>query len=151
MAENDDQVTTDARGPMLAFYIGKSTSHASFVVAGVFGLYSLLRLFTYNLWQWWVLAYIALFLINLYSFANFAYYGKLADILRGDLDKDKRITEIINRVEVKGPFQYIRRFKIGFMDKMEWRKYLIFASLWIISTFVPLIARLLTLTCTSLP
>jgi hypothetical protein len=136
----------DARESALAFYTGKANSHASFVVAGMFGMYSILSLFTNNYWYLWFSAYVALVLFDLYAFANFAYYGKSADFLRTDMDRDNKIGKIIEHCAEteRGFFLRIRSLR-DFMDRNECRKYLILAIIWIFSVIVPLLVRLLTL------
>jgi len=76
---------------LLDFYSDRATTHASFVVAGTFGFYTIL--FANEHFDQciqsrvvFLLACLALITINVYSFLNFGYYATLADITKVRLE-----------------------------------------------------------------
>ena len=72
---------------LLDFYSDRATTHASFVVASVFGIYTILLSHNGLLPLWiWMLSYLALQVIMGYSFHNFRYYAVFADIIRRRLE-----------------------------------------------------------------
>jgi len=71
---------------LLDFYSDRATAHASFVVAGTFGIYAVL--FAYDAFgqtvfsRWvFIIVYVALLLVNIYSFLNFGYYSGLSHLV----------------------------------------------------------------------
>jgi hypothetical protein len=71
---------------LLTFYSQRANAHASFVVAGMFGIYAVVfnmdKICPLAFW----LSYVALLIIDLYSFLNFSFYTTQADILRRRLE-----------------------------------------------------------------
>jgi hypothetical protein len=68
---------------MQDFYSKRAAAHASFFVASVFGLFTVLRLIDnmyYSFWSKTVLAlvYVSLWIMGIYSFLNFSFYASIA-------------------------------------------------------------------------
>jgi hypothetical protein len=80
---------------LLDFYSDRATTHASFVVAATFGLYTILFSMNGNIPKTIlsiiviVVVYSLLVLLDIYSFFNFGYYAMLANITKTELEEAK--------------------------------------------------------------
>ncbi len=77
---------------LLDFFSDRATTHASFVVATTFGLFTILFSLTNIPKTFWAIivigiTYFALLGLAIYSFLNFGYYAILADITKEELKR----------------------------------------------------------------
>ena len=126
---------------LLDFYSDRATAHASFVVAGIFGLYAVL--FGNSMLPRWLFisVYLALLVIDGYSFMNFGYYAKLAYIVRVKLE-GQHVEEYGEEMESKLKegswiFYTFKRFKHELFHGK--RRFLGFLFLWSIAVILPFV------------
>lgn len=125
---------------LLDFYSDRATAHASFVVAGVFGIYSVLFAGKSLDPMVLCLVYAALVIFDIYSFLNFGYYATLADIVKvklanGHFQKyERELTK-----ELKARSRYLYWFKMSRRGMKGKPKLLIFFLLWILAVLLPFI------------
>lgn len=131
---------------LLDFYSDRATAHASFVVAGMFGIYTVVFArahFGQGIWSLviFIAVYIGLVLIDLYSFMNFGYYATLAYIVRIKLE-GQRVEEYTKEMESKLKersriFYTFKRFKHGRFYGT--RRFLGLFCLWSIAVILPFV------------
>jgi hypothetical protein len=133
---------------LLDFFSDRAGAHASFVVATVFGIYTLL--FAHDKLPLWVffLAFFTLQVFAVYSFLNFGYFATRADIIRERLEDcacmqaeirdilDKRLEEKSSRLYY--PFRWFKHVLGG------WKKYLFLMLTWSLATILPFFSILAT-------
>lgn len=126
---------------LLDFYSDRATAHASFVVATIFGMYTLLFGYNYEALPFpiFFLAYLALLVIAVYSFLNFGYYASLAFEIRHQLEGHHR--DAIKKAMQKGLekrhrlYNWFRWFRSGIDYKSA--KYMLLLVLWISAIVIP--------------
>lgn len=130
---------------LLDFYSSRAIAHASFVVAGIFGIYSILSLTTKNYMILYIPPFVALLIIDFYSFLNFSLYAEYADRIKeklecrckglGITEKDRRSLSFISRLflRVKGVFL------VGTL------KHVFLLLLWLTAVILPLFIRIVIL------
>jgi len=100
---------------LLDFYSDRATAHASFTVAGIFGIYAVLFATDGLPPKAFLVAYVALLIINVYSFLNFGYYALLADIVRDKLENKLEDNlefgrQVAKELKVRSP-HFFKKFK----------------------------------------
>jgi hypothetical protein len=128
----------------LDFYSSKANSHASFVIAGIFGMYSLLVLISKDYFVWLIIAYLALLLIDVYAFLDFSYYSALAQITLRRLEKKTKQPILPYDEERKRIHMEMDGLTKSFESIRKWintdaRKPVVFIVLWFFAVIVPLI------------
>jgi hypothetical protein len=140
---------------MIEFYSNKSNTHASFVVAGVFGMYALLALVSAGKVSEYLglilIAYIALLIIDVYEFLNFGQYGvyseffltKLRDKLHGQSiqEEDVKTKNVKGKYDLGRTTWYFHRFRNIVKGRREWA---MLSVLWACAVVLPLIVVYLT-------
>lgn len=130
---------------LLDFYSDRATAHASFVVAGVFGMYTVM--FGNSILPRWVFffVYLALLLIDVYSFMNFGYYAQLAYIIRIKLEgehKEEYRKEIISKFKEGNRMFYVfGQIKQSILSGKK--RFWFFFVLWVIAIILPFVWILL--------
>jgi len=140
MSENQSKRTQDSDKVntlvgLLDFYSDRATTHASFVIASVFGIYAILLSHNWLLpLLCWIGAYVALQIIALYSFENFRYYAVFAGEIRRKLEEgeDQYSTKIKNELKKDHSFDLFIKLKESTM-----LKYCLLGILWVLATVLP--------------
>lgn len=139
---------------LLDFYSDRATAHASFVVASVFGIFTIfaiLRAEKSLLWLMWTSTYVALQFALVYCFYKFSYYAVLADIVRRQLEggKDEISQPLITALKCESKktrfrlkYRIIEKFESGTKDSHD-RKRNLFLFVWFFGTVVPFLVLLL--------
>jgi hypothetical protein len=136
---------SEGMGPsILAYYSEKANTHASFVVAVMFGIYAVVVSYHEIPQLFFWSSYIALLLIDLYSFANFSLYATLAEIARGKLEDGKRYITTEDEEIKKQLGLFVRTFLRFFKDPLhKWHmKSIVLFVLWFLATVFPVIGML---------
>jgi len=144
---------------LLDFYSDRATTHASFVVAATFGLYTILFSMSSNIPKtFWsiliiIVVYSSLVMLDIYSFFNFGYYAVLADITKDELEQYRfKNPEQIKKYYKKLNDEILRRsrFYYFFVEKVKdsrsfisRKKIPIFGIVWFITLILPFIYILL--------
>ena len=123
---------------MLSFYSSKANSHASFVIAEIFGMYSLLVLISKDYLCWLIIAYVALLLLNAYSFLAFSYYSAISQSMLSRL-AETEIKRQLTDVEKQMRGLTARALRVRNWVNADSRKTVILALLWFLGTTMPLI------------
>lgn len=127
---NDPEERTTV-AELLKFFSNKANTHASFVVAELFGFYTVLssaKMLGLALFFWTGLF---LLIINLYSFANFMQYSSLASNFRGrlaghyweehkeeiyrSLEERSKFLEVYSRIRTHPLFDKIKIYMLAFI------------------------------------
>lgn len=154
MADEDDTAPEDdslnVLLGLLDFHSDRATTHASFVVASIFGIYVVL--FSFNDYFAsdiygkivFVLTYLFLVGISLYSFLNFSQYASLADAARMTmktfyLKNEKVIKDFENQREDKRKKSILFRKFMDLRRSNSWKKWKtkIFFFVWFFSVILP--------------
>ena len=130
---------------LLDFFSDRATAHASFVVATIFGIYTILfaKINGVLLQEVFVLAYLALAVIDIYSFLNFGYYASVASEIRYQLmgyysdDIERTIQNNLRRHRLYYSFRW---FRSGINYKSL--KFLLILVLWLSAVVLPFVAVL---------
>jgi len=131
----------------LDFYSDRATAHASFVVAELFGIYTvyfgqLMLEHRFPLWLFFLLCGALLF-INIYSFLNFGYYATMAEIVRKKLagtylkKYDDEIRFKLARASLL--HEIFRKIKKGLGSL----RLLVFFIIWVLAVLLPFVWILL--------
>jgi len=116
-----DKEELDILTGLLDFYSDRATAHASFVIAGIFGIYTVLFAESELPLPVFIPTYLALVFIVVYSFLNFGYWATLADIVRTEFGGTKYETKIYKELKRRNrPFHIFRLIK-DFGMKGSWR------------------------------
>lgn len=105
-----------AKEALLDFYSDRAVAHASFFLASLFGLFTVLAITQnaqVNKWLW-LIPYFLLFSLGVYTYSNFCYYAVLADSIRRNIQNESTINETMKNIGkeiVKGNF-YLKWFHI---------------------------------------
>lgn len=130
---------------LLDFYSDRATAHASFLVAGIFGTYTLLLGWDGEYPQFpfavFCLAYLALQGFNVYSFLNFGFNATVADRLKARLMgqsgyEEEIFTRIHKKNRVLSLFMKFRHAKRGL------ESYLFFFSVWLVALLLPFVVTI---------
>lgn len=130
---------------LLDFFSDRAMAHASFVVATIFGMYTILfaKINAMPSWEVLILAYIALIIIDVYSFLNFGYYATLASITRHELQgyyKDEIKKMLHNNLKKRHKLHYgFQWFRSGIAYKPYIKFGLLFV-LWLSAVITPFLA-----------
>lgn len=132
---NSDEAT--GLSSLLDFYSDRATAHASFVVAGMFGIYAVLFAPNGLPTIAFVVSYSALLVTNVYSFLNFGYYAVLADITKHKLE-EKYVTEFGNEIIKKKLHTRSYLFHYFGLWKSAIPTYFFLFVMWSFAVLVPL-------------
>jgi len=132
-----DQEELTILSGLLDFYSDRATAHAGFVVAEIFGLYTLLFSGRNTLpSEIFFLAFSALVVFNIYSFMNFGYYAESADFVRKKLEGQRKEKYLEERKSDLGRATRIF-YTIRNVHLFGYRKYLFFFLLWLLAVILP--------------
>jgi hypothetical protein len=147
MTENDQSI--EVLIGLLDFHSDRATAHASFVIASIFGIFTLLfsfKLFNGLIWGKvvYVLAFILLNAISVYSYLNFGYYAAVADNVRETLNSfiDENIKSDYEKLMCFRKKKYPIFDQFANLNSKEWWKRLkhsLFFAVWYFSIAVPFI------------
>lgn len=147
--EQGEQEITTIRAAFIDFYSDRATAHASFVVATIFGIYTVLFAQCNGMLpsNAFVAVYVALLILDLYSFLNFMYYATSAVIIREKLEtrynqlrekeENKYKKEMRNELKNKGFF--VRNFRCFRSAVKKKLKFGILFILWFVAVLLPFI------------
>ena len=137
-----DNTKISAYSAVLEFFSSRAEAHASFFLASLFGLFTVLSIAknTSN-WLWWSITYWFLFGLGLYTFFNFCTFAQFAHIAYQQITK---MAEIYEEVESEKKDLYKRDFVLrNFSDLKNligrahaWR-IIIFGILYFIVVLIP--------------
>jgi len=147
MSNNETDTEIAILSGLLDFYSNRAIAHASFVVAGIFGIYSILSLMNKTSFWLYTLSYIALLIIDVYSFLNFGYYAELADTIRTKLENRCTGRNLEITVEDRKRLSLLSRQFYQFKSRhiRGNLKSIILLALWIVAVVLPSFIRFVSL------
>lgn len=117
MTKDYDDRDVTSLAALLDFYSDRAIAHASFYLASLFGLFTVLQIaqFDYGSQCYWVVPYWVLFFVGFYTLARFNWYATTAQeitgIIRTEIVKEelrKRIDDIGDRITDRIPLMRLR-------------------------------------------
>jgi len=139
-----DQEELNILTGLLDFYSDRATAHASFVIAGMFGIYAVILAEPQLPLPIIFPAFFALLFINVYSFLNFGYYAHVAYYIKIKLEgmysheiEEETKRELHNKTKF---FYGFGQFKdLGMKGNT---RLIIFAVIFAVATILPFVWRL---------
>jgi hypothetical protein len=131
---------------LMDFYSNRANAHASFSIAGLFGVYTIIFSGTIVRFPWWLFLIVLAFLtlLNFYSVYNFSFYTTASDAIRAKLlgehyeEYVKLIDEHIykyKRATLLFRFLLFRKF----LGKNPQAKIFLFLAIYVFSVIMPAI------------
>ena len=138
---DDSNEELSVHSSLLDFFSNRAIAHASFVVAGIFGIYSVLAIMNGN--PWFLVPYVALLIIDVYSFLNFGLYAEFADIERKKILALVRKNLAITAEDRRDLSLFSKKF-YDFRNRVRGlHKNIVLFVLWFVAVAIPPIIMLL--------
>ena len=131
----EDDVKYQIWSSLLQFYSDRAISHASFLVASIFGLFTVLSLMTNAsiellslIWLTLTCVYWFLWTFGLYALLNFGYYAIVAQVVKDTINRNGGNPEgcIALQAEKMYPLKLFFGFKRGWKEDLEKHRSLFF-------------------------